>query len=96
MRFTKLCFSAIVSQNMERKPMLFKNLFAEAWSFLWSFSFFRKFFPIVIGFFSVGALAWLTHVVVCIKHEQWLFLIAGAIMFPIAIVHGIGYWIGVF
>jgi hypothetical protein len=38
--------------------------------------------------------AWLTHVIVCIDTERWGFLIAGAIMFPIAIVHGIGLWFG--
>lgn len=41
-------------------------------------------------------LAWLTHVVTCIQTEKWLFLIAGAIMFPIGILHGFGLWIGVF
>lgn len=40
--------------------------------------------------------AWLTHVVVCIKAAAWLFLVAGAICFPIAIVHGIGVWFGAF
>lgn len=39
--------------------------------------------------------AWLTHVINCITDERWLFLIAGAIMFPIAIVHGWGIWLGV-
>lgn len=39
--------------------------------------------------------AWITHVVVCIKTASWGFLIAGAIAFPIAWVHGIGYWFGV-
>jgi hypothetical protein len=38
--------------------------------------------------------AWLTHVIVCIQTAQWLFLIAGAIFFPIAVVHGVGYWFG--
>ena len=36
--------------------------------------------------------AWLTHVIVCIKSASWLFMIAGAIFFPIAIVHGTGVW----
>jgi len=36
--------------------------------------------------------AWFTHVVVCIKAASWGFLIAGAIMFPIAWVHGTGIW----
>lgn len=39
--------------------------------------------------------AWVTHVVVCIKTASWGFLIAGAIAFPVAWVHGIGYWLGV-
>lgn len=38
--------------------------------------------------------AWITHVVVCLKTASWGFLIAGAIMAPIAIVHGTGAWFG--
>jgi hypothetical protein len=37
--------------------------------------------------------AWLTHVIVCFKAGLWGFLIAGAIFFPVAIVHGIGIWL---
>ena len=40
--------------------------------------------------------AWFTHVIVCIGEETWGFLIAGAIFFPVAIVHGIGIWFGAF
>lgn len=40
--------------------------------------------------------AWLTHVIVCLTLSAWGFLIAGAIMFPIAIVHGVGIWFGAF
>ena len=47
-------------------------------------------FTFVFGFIA----AWLTHVVVCLKTASWGFLIAGAIMFPIAIIHGIGCWFG--
>lgn len=36
--------------------------------------------------------AWVTHVVVCLKAGSWGFLIAGAIMFPIAVIHGTGAW----
>lgn len=39
--------------------------------------------------------SWLTHIIVCIDTERWGFLIAGAVMFPIAIVHGFGIWMGV-
>jgi predicted neutral ceramidase superfamily lipid hydrolase len=41
-------------------------------------------------------IAWLTHVITCIQTEKWLLLLAGAIMFPIGILHGFGLWIGVF
>ena len=41
-------------------------------------------------------LAWFTHVFVCIKTASWGFLIAGAIVFPIAWVHGTGLWFGWF
>lgn len=43
----------------------------------------------------ISVAAWVTHVVNCIQDEAWLFLIAGAIAFPIAIVHGVGIWFGV-
>lgn len=46
--------------------------------------------------FVVMLAAWVTHVVVCLKAAAWGFLIAGAIFFPIAIVHGIGIWLGAF
>ncbi len=42
------------------------------------------------------AAAWITHVVVCLKTASWGFLIAGAIMFPIAWIHGTGIWFGWF
>jgi hypothetical protein len=39
--------------------------------------------------------SWVTHVIVCIKTASWLFLIAGAIAFPIGVIHGTGYWFGI-
>lgn len=45
---------------------------------------------------AIGAVtAWLTHLFVCFTDDRWGFLIAGAIMFPVAIVHGVGIWLGV-
>lgn len=38
--------------------------------------------------------AWLTHVFICLAAGSWGFLVAGAILFPIAIVHGTGIWFG--
>ncbi len=43
-----------------------------------------------------SAAAWLTHVVVCLKAGLWGLLIAGAIFFPVGIIHGIGIWFGWF
>lgn len=40
--------------------------------------------------------AWLTHVIVSLSEGSWGFLIAGAIFFPIGIVHGVGLWFGFF
>lgn len=37
--------------------------------------------------------AWVTHVVVCLKTASWGFLIAGAIMVPIAVIHGTIIWL---
>lgn len=42
----------------------------------------------------VAVSAWFTHLYVCFTDDRWGFLIAGAIMFPIAIIHGIGVWFG--
>lgn len=52
----------------------------------------------LIGLAFVAAVfaAWLTHVIVCLKTAAWGFLIAGAILFPIGIIHGFGIWFGAF
>jgi len=39
-------------------------------------------------------LAWFTHIFVGISEGAWGLLIAGAIMFPIGIIHGFGVWLG--
>jgi len=51
----------------------------------------------VIGFFLVIACiaAWFTHIVVCISSATWGLLVAGALFFPIGIIHGFGIWFGV-
>ena len=36
--------------------------------------------------------AWLTHVFYCFAHVMWGFLLAGAIFFPIGILHGFYLW----
>lgn len=40
--------------------------------------------------------SWFTHVIVCLKAASWGFMIAGAIFFPVAVVHGVGIWFGAF
>ena len=53
----------------------------------------------VLIFYSCLALtsfgAWGTHVITCLMDERWGFLIAGAIAAPVAVIHGIGIWFGV-
>lgn len=51
---------------------------------------------IFLAAFVISIAAWFTHIISCLHEEAWGFLIAGAIMFPIAIIHGIGLWFGVF
>jgi len=53
----------------------------------------------VSNFFAIGAVlwvvaAWFTHIAACFVSASWGFLIAGAIFFPIAWVHGTGIWFG--
>jgi hypothetical protein len=48
----------------------------------------------VILFMLVCAAAWITHIVECLQEGEWGFLIAGALVFPIAVIHGIGVWCG--
>lgn len=39
--------------------------------------------------------AWVTHVIHCLVAAKYLLLIAGAFVFPVGIIHGIGLWWGV-
>lgn len=39
--------------------------------------------------------AWITHIIVCLLEAKYLLLIAGAIVFPVGIIHGFGIWLGV-
>lgn len=43
---------------------------------------------------ALVAIAWLTHVITCLTQAAWGFLIAGAIFFPIGIIHGVMIWFG--
>lgn len=44
----------------------------------------------VIFFGCIGA--WITHIYICIETGRWVFLIFGALYFPVGIVHGAGHW----
>ena len=39
--------------------------------------------------------AWLTHIVSCLLHGKYMLLIAGAFIFPVGVIHGIGLWFGI-
>ena len=46
-------------------------------------------------FVELAAFAgWCQHLYTCFNERLWGFLIAGALFFPIAIIHGWGIWLG--
>ena len=47
------------------------------------------------AFLLVCFASWFTHVAVCFMDERWGYLVAGALFFPVAMVHGVGVWLGV-
>lgn len=38
--------------------------------------------------------AWLTHVITCLSHATYGLLVAGALFFPVGIIHGVSVWFG--
>lgn len=50
----------------------------------------------LVGFaFGIACIvAWLTHVITCLSLGLWGFLVAGALLFPIGVIHGIMIWFG--
>lgn len=38
--------------------------------------------------------AWITHIVVSIAAQAWMFMIVGALILPVGIVHGYATWFG--
>jgi hypothetical protein len=38
--------------------------------------------------------AWLTHIIHCLITAKYLLLIAGALVAPVGVIHGIGIWFG--
>lgn len=48
---------------------------------------------LIAGLLIVGSvIAWLTHIFTCFSQAMWGFLVAGALFFPIGILHGIYLW----
>jgi hypothetical protein len=47
-----------------------------------------------LSFWLVFFAGWLTHLYVCFTEDRWGFLVAGALVFPIGIIHGWGRWLG--
>lgn len=37
---------------------------------------------------------WVTHIVVAIQAQAWAFMIVGALLMPVAVVHGWSVWLG--
>jgi hypothetical protein len=48
------------------------------------------FWLVTIGLSSLAA--WLTHIFTCFAQGMWGFLIAGALMPPIGVLHGLYLW----
>lgn len=52
-----------------------------------------KLLAIIVFIFAPFA-AWITHVVLCIQAHTYLFLLVGALVPPVGVIHGIGHWFG--
>jgi hypothetical protein len=55
----------------------------------------RAGFFLIIAFWAACLGAWGTHIVFCLMRGRFGFLIAGALFFPVAIIHGWLIWLGV-
>jgi len=47
-----------------------------------------------LGVTLISVAAWATHIYVCFKASEWGFLLAGALAFPVSVVHRVGIWFG--
>lgn len=47
-----------------------------------------------LAFSAISFAGWLQHLYTCFNEKLWGFLVAGAIFFPIGIIHGWGIWLG--
>lgn len=53
-----------------------------------------------LGSIVVMFAGWVTHIIVCLQNidraNEWMIFLAGAVFFPVGIIHGVGYWFGIF
>jgi hypothetical protein len=47
---------------------------------------------VVYSLVAASIFAWFTHIFTCFAESMWGFLIAGALFFPIGILHGFWLW----
>ncbi len=45
--------------------------------------------------FSTIVGGWLTHIIHCLLTAKYVLLVAGAFIFPVGVIHGVGLWFGV-
>ena len=38
---------------------------------------------------------WVTHIIHCLMYGKYLLLIAGALIAPVGVIHGVGLWFGI-
>lgn len=48
----------------------------------------------ILGLVFAPIAAWVTHVVICIQAQTWIFLLVGALAPPVGVIHGVGHWFG--
>ena len=51
---------------------------------------------VMAGFSALGVAiaAQVTHIVICIENRDWMMLIAGVVIPPAGVIHGVGHWFG--
>ncbi|MCW0236717.1 MAG: hypothetical protein OJJ21_24190 [Ferrovibrio sp.] len=57
--------------------------------------FLRRFAIAAVIVFGLSFAGWVQHLYTCFTQNEWGFLIAGAIFFPIGVIHGWGIWLGI-
>ena len=45
--------------------------------------------------YTVAVAAWVTHIIHCLLQAKYVLLIAGALVAPVGIIHGVGIWFDV-